>query len=210
MNQEQREHMDRQEEQQVRATAQQTAQQLAADRKQRTIHNENFLAELRNAGLDSETFGWLQEEYPDWFADARAVTNRGDDWDTRADLQMQSKRERAVAQGRPGRLLRNRPFLLATMQGAETPQLDAYDAPDIPGSREYWEPRVKRQETTTDPITSEERERIYGAAEVAADLMALSRNGAGLESVSTVKTESSIRRQEQDETTAEKAGRLVG
>jgi len=210
MKQEQREHLDRQEERQVRATAEQTAQQLAADRKQRTIHNEGFLNELLDEGFDSETYDWLREEYPDWFADSRAMTNRGDDWATRADLQMQSKRERAVTQGRPGRLLRNRPFLLATMQGAETPGAEAYADLNVPGDEQHWREQIRGHEQLRPPITSEERERIYGAAEVAADLMALSRNGAGLESVSTVKTESSIRRQEQDETTAEKAGRLVG
>lgn len=210
MKQEHKEQMERQEEQQLTASAQQTAQRLAADRKQHTVHNEGFLRELRSAGLDSETFGWLQEEYPDWFADSHSVTNRGDQWDTMADLTMANKREREVARGRPGRLLRDRPFLLASMQGVDSPPADAYDQPGIPGDAEYWSQRVKRQETTRPPVTSEEKARIYGAAEAAADLMALSRNGAGLESVSTVKTESSIRRQEEDETAREKAGRIIG
>jgi len=206
MNPEHKEQMERQEEQRLTATAQQTAQQVAADRKQRTVHNENFLAELRRLGYD-----WLDEEYPDWNADIRAVTNRGDRWHTQADLIMANKRERAVARERPGRLLRTRPFLLATMQGAESPPLDAYDEAGIPGSRDYWQQRTKRMETTRPPITSEEKARIYGMADATADKMALSRNGAGLDSVSTVKTESSIRRQEDETKTArERAGELIG
>jgi len=211
MNDERREHMDRQEEQQLTANAQQTAQRLAADRKERTVHNENFLVELRKLGLDSDTYDWLDEEYPDWNADIRAVTNRGDRWHTQADLIMANKRERAVARERPGRLLRNRPFLLATMQGADSPPLEAYDEAGIPGTREYWKQRTKRADTTRPPITSEEKARIYGMADATADKMALSRNGAGLDSVSTVKTESSIRRQEQEEKTArERAGEIIG
>ena len=52
MNPEQREHMQAQEDQQMRASAQQVALQAAADQKERTVHNEDFLNELRKAGID--------------------------------------------------------------------------------------------------------------------------------------------------------------
>lgn len=209
MNDAEREYMDAQGEQQMRSSAQQVGLRAAAEHKERTVHNEDFLNELRKADLDSETFGWVEEEYPEWFSGAHAVTNRGDDWDMEADLIMQNKRERAVAEGRPGRLLRDRPFMLASMRGDESPGLDAYLQGDIPGSRDYWLEIVARKQTTQDPITSEEMSRIYGAADVAADLMTLSRNAAGLESVSTVKTETNVRRQEEDESTASRVGRVL-
>jgi len=193
----------------MRSTAQQAGMRVAADHKERTIHNEHFLNELRKDGIDSETFEWLHEEYPTWFADVRAVTNRGDDWDIEADLIMQNKRERAVSEGRPGRLLRDRPFLLASMRGDESPPLDAYSQSGVPGGEDYWHDRIARKQTTAPPITSEEQSRIYGAAEVAADKMILSRNAAALDSVSTVKTETNVRREQEDEGTASRIGKVI-
>lgn len=209
MNSQEREYLDAQEEQQLRATAQQTALRAAAEQKERTVHNEDFLNELRKSGIDSETFGWIEEEYPTWFADAHAVANRGEEWDVEADLLMQNKRERAISEGRPGRLLRNRPFLLASMRGDESPPLDAYLQACIPGSEDYWRDVTVRKQTSQKPISSEEMSRIYGAAEVAADLMTLGRGGMGVESVSTVKTETTTRRQEEEDSTASRVGRVL-
>ena len=205
----QREHMDAQEQTQMRSSAQQMGLHAAAEHKEHTVHNEEFLNELRKADLDSEHFGWLEEEFPDWFSGAHAVTSRPQGWAKSADLLMMNKRERAVTEGRPGRLLRDRPFALACMRGDESPQLDAYLERDIPGGEDYWEERVLRMDTTRDPVTSEEMSRIYGAAEVAADLMALSEGGAGLESVSTVKTETSVRKQEEGDSAASRVGRVL-
>jgi len=103
------------------------------------------------------------------------------------------------------------------MQGADTPQLDAYDQPGIPGSQQYWleviGQRIKSDAHNvvvgSKPVSSQEQAKIYGAAEVAADQMALSRNGAGLESVSTVKTETNVRRQEEEDTTAKRLGKVM-
>lgn len=209
MNSQEREYLDAQEEQQLRATAQQTAMRSAAEQKQRTVHNEDFLNELRKTGIESETFGWLEEEYPTWFADAHAVANRGEDWDLQSDLTMFNKRERAVAEARPGRLLRDRPFLLASMRGDETPQLDAYTQPGIPGSEDYWHSKIIAKDKTAKPMSSEEMSRVYGGAEVAASLMTLARGGMGLESVSTVKTETTTRRQEEEDSTASRVGRIL-
>jgi len=216
MNDQQQQHIDAQEASQMRASAQQMGLQAAAEHKERTIHNEKFLNELRKIDIDSDEFDWLKDEYPDWFSGVKAVTNRGDEWDLEADLIMQNKRERAVAESRPGRLLRNRPFMHAAMRGDDTPQVDAYLRDDIPGDREYWQDVVARKRTrdnssvTDPPVTSREQSRIYGAAESVADLMTLSRNGAGLDSVSTVKTETNVHREEEDESTATRAGRLLG
>lgn len=209
MNKEERQYLNEQEDSNLRSAAHQTALRAAAEHKERTVHNEDFLNELRKADLESDTFDWIEEEYPSWFSGAHAVTNRGDEWDLEADLIMQNKRERAVAESRPGRLLRDRPFLLASMRGDETPQLDAYDRDDVPGERNYWADIVARGDETNDPVSSEDMSRIYGAAEVAADLMSLSRNAAGLESVSTVKTETNVRRQEEDESTASRIGKAL-
>ena len=209
MDKQQSEYLGRQTDERIAQAGQQAALESASRQSERTVHNQQFLAELRDADLDSETYQWLQEEYPDWFSGAKAITNRGDEWDLNADLIMQNKRERAVAENRPGRLLRDRPFLHATMKGADTPQPDAYQSSEIPGDVQHWEHVVAAKNQTQDPITSQEFSRIYGAAEVAADLMTLSRNGAGLESVSTVKTETTTRRESEEEETASRLGKVL-
>lgn len=204
MNDDVKEQMEVQEEQQLRASASQEGLRRAAEEQLHTIHNENFLNELRRADVDGD----LEDRYKSWFSGAHAVTNRGDHWAQMADLVMQNKRERAVAERRPGRLLRDRPFLQATMNGDDSPPLEAFLQSDIPGDRAYWEQQLNGRETSDPPVDSAEKRRIYNAAETAADLMSLSRNAAGLEAVSTVKTETNVRRQEQEESTASRLGRV--
>lgn len=217
MNQEQQEQLDAREDSQLRSSGASVGLSMAADQKERTVHNEDFLNELRKTeDLNTDDLD-IESEFPDWFAGIHAVTNRGEDWDQMADLILMNKRERAVAERRPGRLLRDRPFLLATMQGADTPQIDAYRSPEIPGSESYWtdviSERIKsdiHEFTMVDtPATSGQQSRIYGAAEAAADLWAMSRNALGAESVSTVKTETNVRRQEEEDTTATRVGRIM-
>jgi len=206
------EQMDAQEDRQLRVNASQSALRHASEHKERTVHNANFLNELRKVELDTgiEREKSVEEEYPTWFSGVQAVTNRGDDWGVSSDLAMQNKRERAVTERSPGRLLRDRPFLRATMNGDESPGLDAYARDDIPGGRQYWREALSSLQTSRELLSSKDKQEIYGAAEVAADLMSLSRNAAGLDAVSTVKTETSVRKSEEDESTAEKAGRFLG
>jgi len=210
MRQEDQERINQREDSKLRERAQQRALAEAADKRQWTVHNENFLNELRDPDIDDEEHSdHIKKEFPSWFSGARAVTNRGEDWDLESDLIMQNKRERAVTQRRPGRLLRDRPFMLAAMRGDESPQIDAYEQPGIPGDREFWMNRIAAKETTKKPINSEQQSRIYNAAEVSADLMTLSRDAAGLESVSTVKTETSVSREEEESSAASRVGRVL-
>ena len=210
MNPEQEEYINEKEASEVRSRSAATAQRIAAEHKERTVHNEDFLNELRKLDLDSETFGWVKEEYPEMFSGIHAVSNRGDHWAKEADLRMANKRERAIAEGRPGRLLRSRPFMHAAMTDADAATLDAYQQDGIPGDADYWRDHVARNTTPQPPITSEEARVINGAADAAADLMALSRNAAGLDAVSTVKTDSTVRKESKDESTKERLGRLMG
>jgi len=209
MNDEQQEYLDAQEESELRSRSAATAQQIAANHKERTIHNEDFLNELRKVDIDSEEYQWVEKRYPEMFSGIRAVSNRGDHWAQESDLRMANKRERAIAEARPGRLLRNRPFMLAAMRGDETPPASAYNEADIPGSPDYWQQKVAAMETTDSPITSEKVRVINGAAEAAADLMSLSRNAAGLDAVSTVKTDSTVRKQSEEDSTASRVGRVL-
>jgi len=209
MNDDQQEMIDAQEASQVSSRSAATAQQMAMDQKKRTIHNEDFLNELRKVDLESDEFDGVKDRYPELFSGIHAVSNRGDHWAQEADLRMANKRERMVAEARPGRLLRTRPFMLAAMRGDESPGLNAYLQDGIPGSPAYWREQIGDMDTTDSPIDSAKVRVITGAADAAADQMALSRNAAGLDAVSTVKTDSTVRKQSEDETTASRVGRLL-
>lgn len=178
MTDQQQQHRD----EQIAMSNQQAALQSSLRKQEEKIQNPNFLNELRKADLDSELADWIEDEYPSWFAGPRAVSNRGDDWDIQADLLTRNKRERAHAERNPGRLIKHKPHLLAVAQGETDP----------PG----------RDPQPRDPLSSDERRIMYGAAEVAADLMALSKDKAGLEAVSTATTESRVQRREDEESSS--------
>jgi hypothetical protein len=57
------------------------------------------------------------------------------------------------------------------------------------------------------PMSSEQRRVVYGGAEVAADLMALSKDGAGLEATTTATTETRVTR-ESEESAASRVGKV--
>lgn len=195
---------------QIQASSQQVAQQAAMSQQKERLQNPRFLDALRDADIDSELVDWLEDEYPDWFSGAHAISNRGELYDQIADLSMFNKRERRYAERDPGRLLRDRPFLLAAAQGAETPPADAYSRDGIPGTEAFWEDRLAAKEIARMPMNSDEQSAMFGGAEVAASLKALARDAAGLESVSTVKTESEVHREETEESTKERLGGLMG
>jgi len=182
MNKDHREQMERQEEQQLRASAQQTAMQAAQRQQEKTLQNEYFLNELRDADIDSELYDWLTEEYPTLFSGAHAVGNRDETWDREADLKNFNLRERLKAERSPGRLLQDRPRLLAIAQGA--------DSPSDPMYREPLTPRKERA--------------IDGAAEIASDLMSLASGRAGLDATTTATTENRVKRESAEQSTKEK------
>jgi hypothetical protein len=202
---------NRHEDRQLTASSQQVAMQSAMKKQQQKIQNPNFLEALRDSDLDIEVGDGqtLEDLYPTWHSGARAVSNRGDSWEQEADLLMKNKRERRVTQRKPGRLLRDRPFVLATMQGADTPQLDAYDSPKIPGSRGHWAQKIADQSEVNSPFSSDQISKIYGAAEIAADQMILSRNAAGLEATSTATTETRVTRDETEEGAKKRLGSVL-
>lgn len=204
--------LEAQSDEQLAASGQQVSMQAAMDKQAKKLENPFFLNELRDPDLDdSEVIDWLEDEYPTWFSGAHAVANRGRRWDEQADLKMMAKRERVYTEANPGRLLEHRPFLLATAQGAASPDKDAYERLRVPEPQEGWRTRLASEGISSEyrePMTSAERRAVYGAAEVAADLMALSREGAGLDATTTATTETNVRRQSEEDSTASKAGVL--
>jgi len=181
--------MDRQEDRQLTASAQQTAMQAAQRQQEKTLQNEYFLNELRDADIDSDLYEWVEEEFPTFFSGAHAVGNRGETWDREADLKNFNKRERLMAERSPGRLLQDRPRLLAIAQGCDSPQ-----------DPEFREPLTPRKERA-----------IAGAAEVSSDLMSLAKGRAGLDATTTATTENRVKRESAEESTSKKlADRIYG
>jgi len=178
--------IQKQTDEQVAASGAQAGIQTASRQQQHKIENQQFLNELRKADVDSEVFDWLESEFPSWFSGAHSVTNRSETWDKESDLLMMNKRERALAERNPGRLLRDRPMLLAIAQGR-------HDA----GSPQ-----------PLDPMTSEQRRVVYGGAEVAADLMTLSKDGAGLEATTTATTETRVTRESEESGVSSRVGKV--
>ena len=201
--------MEAQNDERLHQSSQQMAQQAAMSKQAEQLQNPRFLDALRDADIDSELVDWLEDEYPDWFSGAHAISNRGELYDQIADMQMFNKRERRLAERDPGRLLKDRPFLLAAAQGADSPPAEAYDRGDIPGGRQFWKERVAATEIARMPMNSDEQSAMFGGAEVAASLKALARDAAGLESVSTVKTESEVHREESEQSTKERLGSMI-
>jgi hypothetical protein len=202
--------MQEQSDEQIHASSQQVAQQAAMSKQQERLQNPRFLDALRDADIDSELVDWLEDEYPDWFSGAHAISNRGEQYDVVADLQMFNKRERRYAERDPGRLLKDRPFLLAAAQGADSPPAGAYTGEGIPGNEEFWADRIAAKEIARMPMNSDEQSAMFGGAEVAASLKALAAQAAGLDSVSTVKTESEVHREESEQSTKERLGGMMG
>lgn len=184
MNQEYAQQRQRETEEQLHAASQQEALRQQTERQRQQLENGWFLKELTDVDLDSELADWIQEEYPTWFSSIRAMSERPDNWGEMADLKMGNRRERAVAERTPGRLLRDRPYLLAIAQGENSLQ-------ELRGA-----------------MTSDQRRLTRGAADVAADLMALSTDGEGLKAVSTATTETHVKREDAEDKSAKK--RIAG
>lgn len=172
-----REQLDAQNEQAAFQSSQRSAMQAASKKQQEVLQNPNFLNELRDPDVDSDVFGWMEDEFPTWFSGAHIVGNRQKDYETYAELLMANKRERAFAEANPGRLIRNKPYLLAIEQDV--------DSPDSPHFRE--------------PMRSPERRVVYGASDVATNLMSLSVEGRGIDATSTATTESRVVKNDSEE-----------
>jgi len=181
--------MRQQHEQQLAASGTASAMQVAQQQQEQTLQNGYFLNELRDSDIDSELYDWLTDEYPTLFSGAHAVTNRSSTWDQEADLLMLNRRQRLKTERNPGRLLKDRPELLAIAQGFDTPR-----------DPEFREPLTPRKERAID-----------GATDIAADLMALSKDSAGLDATTTATTENRVKRESEEESTTERlSSKLYG
>jgi len=100
---------------------------------------------------------------------------------------MHNKRARLIAEGTPGRLLKDRPKLNAIAQGVSSPNDSQF----------------------REPLTPREKRAINGGAEIAADLMALSKNRAGLDATTTATTENRVKRESAEESSSKKLSEKI-
>jgi len=162
------------------STAQDAAMRAASSQMEERIQNPDFLSELQAAKVDSEKHDWVEAELGPVFSGSKILGNRDEEQHPHARKWLNmNKRERMIAEGSPGRLLRENPSMLAISQRKD--------------------PRHVENNDITEPMDSEDRRVTRDAMEAATDYESMSAGGKGLEAVSTATTEArQVTNQEQE------------
>lgn len=151
-------------------TAQDAAMRAASSQMEERIQNPDFLGELQRPKLDSEKYDWVEDELGPVFAGSKILGNRDEEQHPHARKWLNlNKRERMIAEGSPGRLLREHPAMLAISQRKHPEHVENNDI--------------------TEPMDSQDRRVTRDAMEAATDFETMAAGGAGLEAVSTATTE---------------------
>lgn len=151
-------------------TAQEAAMRAATSQLEERIQNPDFLSELQNVKVDTEKFDWVEDELGPVFAGSKILGNRDELQHPHRRMWLNmNKRERIIAEGSPGRLLREHPSMLAISQ------------------RKH--PEHVRNNDITEPMDSQDRRVTRDGMEAATDFESMSAGAKGLEAVSTATTE---------------------
>ena len=177
MDQEIREQYDAQRENAALDQAQATASESARQQLQEVLQNPEFLQQIRDADVDSRVHDWIADELGPVLSGAHVTANEEDHHRHRARWLNQNKAERMLAEREPGRLLKERPHLLAISQGVHI--------------RDDKEPRQR--------FLSDEKRAVRDAHDVSTALMSLGVDATGLESVTTATTEARTVRNDREE-----------
>jgi hypothetical protein len=169
-----------QDESEALRTAQNAAMRAASSQMEERIQNPDFLGELQEAKVDSEKHDWVEAELGPVLAGSKILGNRDEEQHPHSRKWLnQNKRERMVAEGSPGRLLREHPSMLAVSQRKDPAHVHNNDI--------------------TEPMDSEDRRVVRDAMEAATDFESMAAGGKGLEAVSTATTEArQVTNQEQE------------
>jgi hypothetical protein len=174
MDADQKAAMDEQHTNRLEEQSAQVATQMAAKQAEHTVQNPRFLQELKDADVDSDVFDWISDELGPLLSGAHILGNRGEHYEEQQELLNKNKVERLIAEGTPGRLLRENPAMAAQAQGvtgwtlAEGP----HDHPD-------YRP----------PLASQDRRVLRDLAEVLTTRETLAIEGRGLDAVATATVE---------------------
>lgn len=166
---EMRERIDADKELTAFSSGTQAASQIAAEKTAERLMNPNFLNELKKSGVNNELYDWIEEELGPELAGGHIVGQREEHYRHQQEWLAKNRENRMIAERTPGRLIRDKPHLLAVAQGVESPDDPEYRSPI------HNRPNKKRV--------------IRGAHDVAVNLRSMAVGGFGLDSVTTATTE---------------------
>lgn len=178
-----REQLGAQAEQDASGQATRAAQSMSTSGIEERIQNPQFLQEYTDPKADSDLHDWLEDEFGPLFSRAHVLGYRNEDYERKAEWLDVNKGERMVAEGSPGRILKEHPDVLAVMQG------HVYQDTHAPDDR-------------TKPHTQEERRVTRDGMEVVTQRKSLSVEGKGSENLTTATAENRVVRNEEEDTSA--------
>lgn len=184
--QQRKEAEQRQHDRQIEQQAMSTASQAASQKMEEVTENANFLRELRRAGIDTDKFGWLEDEIGPETADAHSVANRGEEYEAEIKWGNIGKAEQHVVERSPGRLCKNERSL-AIARGTHK----------------------RRDKTPDSPLTVDEKRALRSAYQAVTSYQSLGVEGRGSEVVGETTVNARREVQEQRESAKEKAGGLL-
>jgi len=174
MDQDIQDQINAQKQSSIEQQSQAAAVKAQMQQEQRNIKNPEFLKQLQEADLDSDVWDWLEAEIGPALSGSHILGNRDEDFELQQHMLNQNKAERWVAEGNPGRLLKENEAMLAQAQG-------------VTGWEEGSGPEADPQYRA--PHTRSEKRVLRAAAEVITTRQTLSIGGRGVDAVSTATVE---------------------
>jgi hypothetical protein len=158
---------------QAQAMSARSAQQQLEE----VLQNPEFLQQLEDPDTDGNIHDWLEDELGPLLSGAHIRANEEEHHRHRSRWLNQNRAERTLSEREPGRLLKEKPYLLSVAQGVH--RRDDKDA--------------------REPFLSDEKRVVRDAHGVATALHSLGVDATGLESVTTATTEARTVQNKQEE-----------
>lgn len=165
-----------------------TAAAAASKKVDETLMNPNFFEELKKHGVDNDLYDWVSEEMGPELADGQMVGHRDPHHAHRREWLDQNHIERMIAERSPGRLIKNKPYLLAVAQDCAGPDDPEYRA----------------------PLTDPKRRVLRSGQDVATNRKTMAVDGYGVEAVTTATHETrSVNNTDEQKSRSERASRRI-
>lgn len=152
----------------------QAAVQMAAEQTRRTVKNPEFLSQLQDADLNTDLFDTLSDELGVLASGSNIKGVRDEKFAEQQDLLVKNAIERVIAEGSPGRLLRENPKMNAIAQGVSASR----ECPDPTDHPDY-----------TEPVSSADRRALRHAKDAIVNHQSLSVGGRGIDAVANATVE---------------------
>lgn len=156
-------------------SAQQSAAVQSAIRDESTAKNPRFLEEFAGVALDGDVYDWLESEIGPEIAQVHALGNRSEEYAFEQRLLNRNTAERIIAEGTPGRQLRQHPKLHYLAQGCR-------GLPE--GASPEADPEYRA------PLSEQDRRILRSTFEAITAHQSRSQEHMGADAVSKVQTES--------------------